>query len=370
MFSAARFGTHNTEDTVLNAQCRIEYKPTVAKYTGMTVMFDHGKEFTMKQGAGALYQVTDGSGEPPSAHDIEGRAYTIYSQLEITAAQGETVAAGETVTITIDASAGISAPSDLTAPVVAMHPDSGKCTHNVVPNTGSVVSTTANNDLDVADTMTVVRKCNYAGMPEGDMSIAAKSTIRRVFASVLGRSSSNELASTAKLSQVAPYKYDASESGRHLLGKPMDVYGAISLQASTSLSADEVGNKATLSAGATSLDTTRTNWNREKVYAGKAFVVGQEAFGMTAPLDISATQRVIAVADATQIDVGDYLNVGDEMMYVESIDGNYIGVVRGVAGTTAASHKAISSGTGTTAATDDEKTHDAAIAAGPVTGTG
>merc|ERR1712216_913878 len=107
--------------------------------------FDNGKEFTMKQGAGALYQVTDGSGDPPSAHDIEGRAYTIYSQLEITAAQGETVEAGETVTITLPKSAGISAPSDFTAPVVATQADSGKCTHNIVPNTGSVV---ANNDLD------------------------------------------------------------------------------------------------------------------------------------------------------------------------------------------------------------------------------
>merc|ERR1719163_583861 len=349
MFSAARFSTHSTEDTVLNAQCRIEYKPTVAKYTGMTVMFDQGKEFTMKQGAGALYQVTDGSGEPPSAHDIEGRAYTIYSQLEITAAQGETVAAGETVTITIDASAGISAPADLTAPVVASQADGGKCTHNIVPNTGSVVSTTANNDLDVADTMTVVRKCNYAGMPSGDFSIAAKSTIRRVFASALGRSSSNEVSSTARLSQLPPYKYDASETGPHLLGKPMDVYGATSLLATTMLATAEDKPGVTLS---TALDmTTRTDWTREATYAGKAFVIGQENSGMAAPLDISATQRVLAVADATQISVGDYLNVGDEMMLVETVDGNYIGVVRGAAGTTAASHKSL----GPSTADDDDK---------------
>merc|ERR1719478_1683719 len=356
MFSAARFSTHNTEDTVLNAQCRIEYKPTVAKYTGMTVMFDHGKEFTMKQGAGALYQVTDGSGEPPSAHDIEGRAYTIYSQLEITAAQGETVAAGETVTITIDASAGISAPADLTAPVVASQADSGKCTHNIVPNIGSNVELTANNDLDTADTMTVVRKCNYDGMPSGDLSIAAKSTIRRVFASALGRSSSNEVSSTARLSQLPPYKYDASETGPHLLGKPMDVYGATNLLATTMLATAEDKPGVTLS---TALDmTTRTDWTREATYAGKAFVIGQENSGMAAPLDISATQRVIAVADATQISVGDYLNVGDEMMLVETVDGNYIGVVRGAAGTTAASHKSL----GPSTANDDNKQYLTAAA--------
>merc|ERR1712216_221773 len=337
-----RFNTHNTDNTVLDAQCRIEYKPTVAKYTGMTVMFDNGKEFTIKQGAGALYQVTDGSGDPPSAHDIEGRAYTIYSQLEITAAQGESVEAGETVTITLPKSAGISAPSDLTAPVVANQADSGKCTHNLVPNTGSVVST--NTDLDVADTMTVVRDCKYAGMPDGDMSIAAKSTIRRVFASALGASSSSELASTAKLSQVAPFKYDASATGPHLVGKPMDVYGAISLQTSPmTVTADETYSHSKQNGYLTvsTVDTTRTNWVRESTFAGKAFVVGQEAYGMTAPLDISAIQRVISVADATQIEVGDYLNVGDEMMYVESIDGNYIGVQRGVVGTTATSHKSV-----------------------------
>merc|ERR1719352_373918 len=239
----------------------------------------------------------------------------------------------------VTVSAGISAPSDLTAPVVASQADSGKCTHNIVPNTGSVVSTTANNDLDVADTITVVRKCNYAGMPEGDMSIAAKSTIRRVFASALGRSSSNELASTAKLSQVAPFKYDASESGPHLLGKPMDVYGATSLLATTALAAYELKPGVTLSSA---LDmTSRTDWTREGTYAGKAFVIGQESSGMAAPLDISAIQRVIAVADATQIEVGDYLAVGDEMMYVESIDGNFVGVVRGAAGTVASSHKSL-----------------------------
>ena len=338
-----RFGTHNTDNAVLNAQCRIEYKPTVAKYTGMTVMFDNGKEFTIKQGAGALYQVTDGSGDPPSAHDIEGRAYTIYSQLEITAAQGEKVMAGEKVTITIPKSAGISAPADLTKAVVATQADKEKCTHNIVPvdtENHGVTLETASNDLNTADTMTVTRRCNYAGrIPDKDMSIAAKSTIRRVFASALGRSTSNVLASTAKLSQVGPFQYDASESGPHLLGKPLNVYGATSLIATTSLSHDELKPGVTLS---TPLDTiTRTDWEREKTFAGKAFVIGQEESGMAAPLDISAIQRVIAVADATQIEVGDYLNVGDEMMYVESVDGNYIGVQRGAVGTMASSHKSL-----------------------------
>merc|ERR1719163_2540238 len=224
-------------NAVLNAQCRIEYKPSVGKYTGMTVMFDNGKEFVMKQGAGALYQVTDGSGSPPSAHDLEGRAYTIYSQLEITAALGETVEAGETVTISIPKSAGISAPADLTAPVVDRVADGNKCEHYFVPN---VDSNLASPDLGTAKMMTAQRKCNYDGsIPKGDVSIAAKSTIRRVFASALGRSSSTMAASTARLSKVAPYGYSGAESGPTLLGKPMDVYGAISLQASVTAAASE-----------------------------------------------------------------------------------------------------------------------------------
>ena len=172
-------------------------------------MFDNGKTYSIMQGAGALYQISDASGVPPSALDTEGRAYTIFSQLEITAALGESVAAGETVTITIPASAGVSAPSDLSAPVVAKQADDDKCTHTLDQSTGAAV-----------------RSCNYEGMPGGDMSIAAQSTIRRVFASVLGRSSSNQFESTAKLSGVAPYQYDALESGPNLLGKPMTVYGA------------------------------------------------------------------------------------------------------------------------------------------------
>ncbi len=43
------------------------------------------------------------------------------------------------------------------------------------------------------------------------------------------------------------------------------------------------------------------------------------------PTSINAHQTMIAVADATHIAVGNYLGVGDEMMYVKSVDGNYIG---------------------------------------------
>ena len=178
--------------------------------------------------------------------------------------------AGEKVTITIPKSAGISAPADLTKAVVATQADKEKCTHNIVPvdtENHGVTLETASNDLNTADTMTVTRRCNYAGrIPDKDMSIAAKSTIRRVFASALGRSTSNVLASTAKLSQVGPFQYDASESGPHLLGKPLNVYGATSLIATTSLSHDELKPGVTLS---TPLDTiTRTDWEREKTFAG------------------------------------------------------------------------------------------------------
>jgi len=328
LFSAAVFGSHNTDNTILDAQCRIEYKPTVARYTGMTVMFDNGKEFTIKQGAGALYQLSDGSGVPPSAYDIEGRAYTIYSQLEITAAVGESVAAGETVTITLPGTAGIKAPSDLSAPTVWMQGDSKKCRTRVVPSPS----------LDKADTNNVMTSCGYAGMPVGDMSIAAKSTIRRVFASALGVSSANAAISTATLSTIAPYQY-SSDVGPLLMSKPMDVYGSLSLLSTAVASADE-GNAGLLSISA-GMDGSRTSWTREQNFAGGAIVFGQEAYGMTAPLDVNALQRVIAVADASNIDVGDYLAIGNEMMYVESIDGNYIGVQRGVAGTLATSHRAM-----------------------------
>jgi len=346
--TARGFGPHASAE--LDAQCRIDYKPTVGKYTGMTVMFDNGKEFTIKQGAGALYQISDGSGDPPSAHDVEGRAYTISSQLIITAAKGESVAAGEAVTITIPKTAGVSAPADLTAPVVAMQADSNKCTHTVVPNTDSVVSAP---DLDTANTMTLVRKCKYAGMPEGDMSIAAKSTIRRVFASPLGTTTYQEggtntdgtstKKSTATLGAVWPYKYDAEDVGTHLMGKAMDVYGSLHLLAeAASATAEETGtNEFQLQPAA--VDKDRALWAEEDNFAGRSLVIGQEAYGMAAPKDITATARVIAVADATQIEVGDYLHVGDEMMYVESVDGNYIGVQRGVAGTLAQPHQSIAS---------------------------
>jgi hypothetical protein len=54
-------------------------------------------------------------------------------------------------------------------------------------------------------------------------------------------------------------------------------------------------------------------------------MVGTDRYGTAAPTGINAQQTTIAVADATHISVGDYLSVGDEMMYVESIDGNYVG---------------------------------------------
>merc|ERR1719199_997094 len=178
-----------TAESELNAQCRIEHKRAVSQYTGMTVMFDNGKEFQIMQGAGSLYQLSDGSGVPPSAHDIEGRAYTIYSQLEITLSQGESVAAGETVTITIPKSTGIRAPKDLTAPVVARLADENKCTRRLEPITGDLAMNAGT--LGSANLMSAERDCNYKGMPSEDMSIAAKSTVRRVFASVLGVSSTD-----------------------------------------------------------------------------------------------------------------------------------------------------------------------------------
>jgi hypothetical protein len=191
-FDNAMHGTtHPTtvDDAEINAQCRIEHKRAVSVYTGMTVMFDNGKEFKIMQGAGALYQLSDGSGVPPSAHDIEGRAYTIYSQLELTLRKGESVAAGETVTITIPKSTGIRAPKDLTAPVVARLADENKCTRRLEPITGDLAMNAGT--LGSANLMSAERDCNYEGMPSEDMSIAAKSTVRRVFASVLGVSSTD-----------------------------------------------------------------------------------------------------------------------------------------------------------------------------------
>jgi nitrite reductase/ring-hydroxylating ferredoxin subunit len=56
-------------------------------------------------------------------------------------------------------------------------------------------------------------------------------------------------------------------------------------------------------------------------------MVGTDRYGTAAPTGINAHQTTIAVADATHIAVGDYLSVGDEMMYVKSVDGNYIGAL-------------------------------------------
>ena len=200
--------------------------------------------------------------------------------------------------------------------------------------------------LDTADTNNVLTSCSYDGMPVGDMSIAAKSTIRRVFASALGVSSANAAQATATLSTIAPYQY-STDVAPLLISKPMDIYGSLSLLSTATASADE-GNAGLLSISS-GMDGSRTSWSRERDFAGGAIVFGQEAYGMTAPVDVNALQRVIAVADASNIAVGDYLAIGNEMMYVESIDGNYIGVQRGAAGTIAVSHRAIN-GLDTTAA--------------------
>jgi len=256
-FSAEIFSTA-VGATPLNAQCRIEYKPTVGKYTGMMVMFDNGKEYTLKQGAGALYQVSDGSGMPPSAHDIEGREYTIYSQLEMTAS--DTVSAGETVTITIPKSAGITAPSDVTKPVVKGY---------------------------------------------DDKTIADVSTIRRVFASALGEVYSPNTPpvqisapvfsglvpatkSTARLSRFGgPYAF-SDDIGPHLLNKRMDAYGTLDLLATTQASANEDGNnRIALSTTASRVSANNAIWKMEQLYAGGGFAIGEENYGMTAPRDVS-----------------------------------------------------------------------------------
>jgi hypothetical protein len=293
-FSAATFGAWSA-GTSVSAQCRIEYKNAVGKYTGMTVIFDNGKEFAIKQGAGAVYQLSDGSGVAPSTLDIQARAYTISSQLIITAASGESVAAGETVTIKIPASAGVQAPADRMAHVVALQAESGSCRRKIVPNQNSVVDKP---DLDTANTMTVTGSCSHAGE---DMSIAAKSTIRRVFASPLGATtfevspingSGNVTASrsTAKLGNVLPYRYDAPNVGPHLVGRSLDVYGALSLQTSVGITTDEgtISNQvkttncpmtSDFSTGCSStadssvksgvFDAVRAQWESERLYAGR-----------------------------------------------------------------------------------------------------
>lgn len=293
-FSTATFGVWSA-GTFVSAQCRIEYKNAVGKYTGMTVMFDNGKEFAIKQGAGAIYQLSDGSGVAPSTLDIQARAYTISSQLIITAASGESVAAGETVAIKIPASAGVKPPADRMAHVVALQAESGSCWRKIVPNQNSEVDKP---DLDTANTMTVTGSCSHAGE---DKSIAAKSTIRRVFASPLGATtfevspitgSGNVTASrsTAKLGNVLPYRYDASNVGPHLVGRSLDVYGALSLQASVGITTDEgtISNQvkttncpmtSDFSTGCSStaassvkfgvFDAVRAQWESERLYAGR-----------------------------------------------------------------------------------------------------
>ena len=64
-----------------------------------------------------------------------------------------------------------------------------------------------------------------------------------------------------------------------------------------------------------------------KVFASRSLMVGTDRYGSPAPTGVNAHQTTIAVADATHIAVGDYLSVGNEMMYVKSVDGNYIGAL-------------------------------------------
>ena len=74
------------------------------------------------------------------------------------------------------------------------------------------------------------------------------------------------------------------------------------------------GNFVTSGTLAAELVTDRFQWEREDTYAGRSIVVGTDAYGLTAPRGITARQTVISVADASKIDVGDYLAVGVEMM--------------------------------------------------------
>ena len=142
------------------------------------------------------------------------------------------------------------------------------------------------------------------------MSIAAKSTIRRVFASPLGATTFEvspingsgtvtTSRSTAKLGNVLPYRYDASNLGPHLVGRSLDVYGALSLQASVGITTDEgtISNQvkttncpmaSDFSTGCSStaassvksgvFEAARVQWNSEKLFAGRLLLTSLQVF--------------------------------------------------------------------------------------------
>merc|ERR1719224_391680 len=95
-----------TNDNGGGPSCMIKNKQAIGKYTGMNGMIGETR-VTFVQGGGSLYTVIDGSGGAPAHTLLENKQYTVYSRLEITTANGESLEKGTTVKISIPSSAGI-----------------------------------------------------------------------------------------------------------------------------------------------------------------------------------------------------------------------------------------------------------------------
>ena len=176
--------------------CSLSYKSTVGKYTGHKVMMEDGEEYTIKQGAGPFYQVSDGSGTDVVSATLDNKKYTVYSQLVLTAKKGATIAEGEEVTITIPAGV-LTAPADLSAAV----------------------------------------------NEEDDATIAEKTTIRHMLvAPMLHAPAIAGGKSKFVLSKTWPYG-TTSESESHLKGKMVELFGAASLLAAGTTGAALDGTK-------------------------------------------------------------------------------------------------------------------------------
>eukprot|EP00281_Chroomonas_sp_CCMP1168_P017251 CAMPEP_0206219836 /NCGR_PEP_ID=MMETSP0047_2-20121206/4528_1 /ASSEMBLY_ACC=CAM_ASM_000192 /TAXON_ID=195065 /ORGANISM="Chroomonas mesostigmatica_cf, Strain CCMP1168" /LENGTH=3848 /DNA_ID=CAMNT_0053642399 /DNA_START=64 /DNA_END=11610 /DNA_ORIENTATION=+ len=213
--------------------CYIQRKSHVGVYTGMTAMIGE-MEYTIKQGAANIYTVAhvnedmeDRFGNAvdrkvPRSYSTEdaglsatglrgaantvgffrdtvgisGQAYTIYSQLELVAKRGSTVALGETITIRVPSAAGIFPPANVNAPITP-----------VTANSDSIASRIKISHVLLVPLSAACSIVGAYGVPSGCQAGNGKGGAFDLI-----------------LSSAWPYAYD-SENGNDITGYGMTVFG-------------------------------------------------------------------------------------------------------------------------------------------------
>ncbi|KAJ1469204.1 hypothetical protein T484DRAFT_1919534 [Baffinella frigidus] len=214
--------------TIATTACGIAYKSTVGKYTGHTVMMENGMEYTMKQGGGPFYSVSDGTGNRVASTNLDAKKYTVYSQLILTAAKGASIAKGEEVTVMIPM--GVIVPPAETSALVNEEDDN---------RTSALV-----NEEDDNKTSALVNEDD----DNNKATIAKKTTIKHMLVTTIhytpartAGAAGADGSATLTLSKTWPYAYDY-ENEQSLTGSYVELFGAVSLLAAGAISAAPAAN--------------------------------------------------------------------------------------------------------------------------------